>query len=119
MLHDKAIRDVLDLKVFVQVRLLCCSTSLPLLISLCWMLQCDSDLMLARRLRRDLVERGRDAAGVLDQFVPFSPSHYSANPAFHTDTSASSNPPSTTTSNLPRATPISSFPAKATKSPST
>ncbi|ORY74045.1 uridine kinase family-domain-containing protein [Leucosporidium creatinivorum] len=50
VLHDKAIRDVLDLKVFVQ---------------------CDSDLMLARRLRRDLVERGRDAAGVLDQYLRF------------------------------------------------
>ncbi|SCZ87637.1 BZ3500_MvSof-1268-A1-R1_Chr2-2g05103 [Microbotryum saponariae] len=44
-LHE-SLRDVYDLKVFVQ---------------------CDSDLMLARRLRRDLVERGRDAAGVLDQ----------------------------------------------------
>lgn len=27
--------------------------------------------MLARRLRRDLVERGRDAAGVLDQYLRF------------------------------------------------
>lgn len=41
---------MLDLKVFVQ---------------------CDSDLMLARRLRRDLVERGRDPAGVLDQYLRF------------------------------------------------
>lgn len=48
VLHDPNIREVLDLKVFVQ---------------------CDSDLMLARRLRRDLVERGRDPAGVLDQYV--------------------------------------------------
>ncbi|GAA6019113.1 hypothetical protein JCM11491_002851 [Sporobolomyces phaffii] len=50
VLHDEALRNVLDLKVFVQ---------------------CDSDLMLARRLRRDLVERGRDAGGVLDQYLRF------------------------------------------------
>ncbi|GAA6059752.1 hypothetical protein JCM10212_001960 [Sporobolomyces blumeae] len=50
VLHDKALRNVLDLKVFVQ---------------------CDSDLMLARRLRRDLVERGRNASGVLDQYLRF------------------------------------------------
>lgn len=50
VLHDKDLRDVLDLKVFVQ---------------------CDSDLMLARRLNRDLVERGRDPAGVLDQYLRY------------------------------------------------
>ena len=31
--------------------------------------QCDSDLMLARRIRRDIVERGRDVAGILDQYA--------------------------------------------------
>ncbi|BGP56469.1 Uridine kinase [Rhodotorula sphaerocarpa] len=50
VLYDKNLRDLLDLSIFVQ---------------------CDSDLMLARRLRRDLVERGRDAAGVLDQYLRF------------------------------------------------
>ncbi|GAA5933468.1 uridine kinase family protein [Sporobolomyces koalae] len=50
VLHDEALRNVLDLKVFVQ---------------------CDSDLMLARRLRRDLVERGRQPDGVLDQYLRF------------------------------------------------
>ncbi|BGP49578.1 Uridine kinase [Rhodotorula kratochvilovae] len=50
VLYDKALRDLLDLKVYVQ---------------------CDSDLMLARRLRRDLVERGRDADGVLTQYLRF------------------------------------------------
>ncbi|KAM0751561.1 armadillo beta-catenin plakoglobin [Meredithblackwellia eburnea MCA 4105] len=49
-LHDPAIRELMDLKIFVQ---------------------CDSDLMLARRLRRDLLERGRDAGGVLDQYLRF------------------------------------------------
>ena len=29
--------------------------------------QCDSDLMLARRLRRDVKERGRQVDGILDQ----------------------------------------------------
>ena len=29
--------------------------------------QCDSDLMLARRIRRDVKERGRTVEGVLDQ----------------------------------------------------
>ncbi|TNY18640.1 uridine kinase family-domain-containing protein [Rhodotorula diobovata] len=50
VLYDKGLRDLLDLKVYVQ---------------------CDSDLMLARRLRRDLVERGRDADGVLKQYLRF------------------------------------------------
>ncbi|GAA5904739.1 hypothetical protein JCM8208_001340 [Rhodotorula glutinis] len=50
VLYDKGLRDLLDLKVYVQ---------------------CDSDLMLARRLRRDLVERGRDADGVLTQYLRF------------------------------------------------
>lgn len=29
--------------------------------------QCDSDLMLARRIRRDVKERGRSVDGVLEQ----------------------------------------------------
>lgn len=31
----------------------------------------DSDLMLARRIRRDIAERGRDVEGVLDQYLRF------------------------------------------------
>ncbi|GAA97909.1 uncharacterized protein L969DRAFT_25645 [Mixia osmundae IAM 14324] len=50
VLHDPRTRDLLDIKVYVQ---------------------CDSDLMLARRLRRDLIERGRDVQGVLDQYLQF------------------------------------------------
>lgn len=30
--------------------------------------QCDSDLMLARRIKRDVKERGRNVEGVLDQY---------------------------------------------------
>ena len=33
--------------------------------------QCDSDLMLARRIQRDVAERGRDVNGILEQSVPF------------------------------------------------
>ena len=35
--------------------------------------QCDSDLMLARRIKRDVAERGRDVNGILEQSVPFRP----------------------------------------------
>jgi len=49
-LVDPALRALYDLKVFVQ---------------------CDSDLMLARRLRRDVRERGRDVNGILDQYLRY------------------------------------------------
>ena len=35
--------------------------------------QCDSDLMLARRIKRDVAERGRDVNGILEQSVLFRP----------------------------------------------
>ncbi|KDR76262.1 hypothetical protein GALMADRAFT_247565 [Galerina marginata CBS 339.88] len=47
-LVDPALRALYDLKVFVQ---------------------CDSDLMLARRIKRDIKERGRDVQGILDQYL--------------------------------------------------
>lgn len=50
VLHDPALRDLLDLKIFVQT---------------------DPDIMLARRIRRDIVDRGRSVDGVLDQFLRF------------------------------------------------
>lgn len=50
VLHNPATRDLLDLKVFVQA---------------------DPDLMLARRIRRDITERGRDVNGVLDQYLRY------------------------------------------------
>ncbi|KAF8735985.1 hypothetical protein AX14_001064 [Amanita brunnescens Koide BX004] len=49
-LHDPALRELYDLKVFVQ---------------------CDSDLMLARRIKRDVVHRGRTVDGILDQYLRF------------------------------------------------
>ncbi|KAF9243520.1 uracil phosphoribosyltransferase-domain-containing protein [Melanogaster broomeanus] len=56
-LHDPALRDLYDLKVFVQ---------------------CDSDLMLARRIQRDVKERGRSVEGVLEQYLRY------VKPAFDT-----------------------------------
>ncbi|KAI8923590.1 uridine kinase [Entophlyctis helioformis] len=49
-LYDKAVRDVMDLKLFVDT---------------------DDDVRLARRIRRDIAERGRDKHGVLDQYRRF------------------------------------------------
>ncbi|THH01487.1 hypothetical protein EW026_g1257 [Hermanssonia centrifuga] len=49
-LHDPHLRALYDLKIFVQ---------------------CDSDLMLARRIRRDVKERGRTVDGVLDQYLRY------------------------------------------------
>ncbi|KAH7925492.1 armadillo beta-catenin plakoglobin [Leucogyrophana mollusca] len=49
-LNDPALRELYDLKVFVQ---------------------CDSDLMLARRIQRDVKERGRSVEGVLEQYLRY------------------------------------------------
>ncbi|KAF8134911.1 armadillo beta-catenin plakoglobin [Boletus edulis] len=49
-LHDPSLRALYDLKVFVQ---------------------CDSDLMLARRIQRDVKERGRSVEGVLEQYLRY------------------------------------------------
>ena len=47
-LYDAKIRDLLDLKIFVDA---------------------DADVRLARRLARDVADRGRDVDGVLRQYV--------------------------------------------------
>ncbi|KAF8523255.1 armadillo beta-catenin plakoglobin [Gautieria morchelliformis] len=49
-LHDPGMRALYDLKVFVQ---------------------CDSDIMLTRRIRRDVQDRGRSVEGVLEQYLRF------------------------------------------------
>ncbi|TFY83281.1 hypothetical protein EWM64_g719 [Hericium alpestre] len=49
-LHDPALRALYDLKIFVQA---------------------DSDLMLARRIARDVKERGRSVEGVLEQYLRY------------------------------------------------
>lgn len=46
-LHDKRIRDLMDLKLFVQE---------------------DDDIRLCRRIKRDISERGRDVLGVINQW---------------------------------------------------
>jgi len=48
VLHDKPLRDLMDIKVFVDA---------------------DSDLRLARRIKRDIVERGRAVEDILEQYV--------------------------------------------------
>ncbi|KAJ7650221.1 armadillo/beta-catenin/plakoglobin [Roridomyces roridus] len=49
-LQDPGLRELYDLKLFVQ---------------------CDSDLMLARRLKRDVAERGRTVNGILEQYLRY------------------------------------------------
>ncbi|KAI8138802.1 uridine kinase [Fennellomyces sp. T-0311] len=49
-LYDKKIRDLMDLKIFVDT---------------------DADIRLARRLQRDIAERGRELKGVLQQYTRF------------------------------------------------
>ncbi|KAG1775910.1 armadillo beta-catenin plakoglobin [Suillus placidus] len=49
-LHHPDLRSLYDLKVFVQ---------------------CDSDLMLARRIQRDVKERGRSVEGVIEQYLRY------------------------------------------------
>ncbi|KAK7033152.1 Armadillo/beta-catenin/plakoglobin [Favolaschia claudopus] len=49
-LQDPSMRELYDLKLFVQ---------------------CDSDLMLARRLKRDVQERGRSVDGILEQYLRY------------------------------------------------
>ncbi|KAF7374866.1 Armadillo/beta-catenin/plakoglobin [Mycena sanguinolenta] len=49
-LQDPGLREVYDLKLFVQ---------------------CDSDLMLARRIKRDVEERGRSVNGILEQYLRY------------------------------------------------
>ena len=47
-LYNEAITDLLDLKVFVET---------------------DADVRILRRIRRDVVERGRDLEGVIEQYL--------------------------------------------------
>jgi uridine kinase len=48
VLYDEAVTDLLDLKVYVET---------------------DADVRILRRIRRDVVERGRDLEGVIDQYL--------------------------------------------------
>lgn len=49
-LYDPEVRDILDMKVFIDT---------------------DADVRLARRIKRDIAERGRDLEGVLTQYERF------------------------------------------------
>ncbi|KAL2632034.1 hypothetical protein R1flu_016720 [Riccia fluitans] len=48
--HDHRVRDLMNMKIFVDT---------------------DADVRLARRIRRDTLERGRDVQGVLEQYAKF------------------------------------------------
>ncbi|GJN04136.1 hypothetical protein PR202_ga21658 [Eleusine coracana subsp. coracana] len=48
--HDQRVRDLMDMKIFVDT---------------------DADVRLARRIRRDTIERGRDVTSVLEQYGRF------------------------------------------------
>jgi uridine kinase len=81
--HDQRVRNLMDMKIFVDtgfsslllllwfvVHLLgssSFSSAEVLLIS--FGVPSDADIRLARRIRRDTVERGRDISSVLDQVI--------------------------------------------------
>ena len=65
-LHDPALRALYDLK--VQGTGVCGWNSADGFIAQIFV-QCDSDLMLARRIKRDVTERGRSVDGILEQLV--------------------------------------------------
>jgi uridine kinase len=48
--HDSRVRDLMNMKIFVDT---------------------DADVRLARRIRRDTMERGRDVNGVIEQYAKF------------------------------------------------
>ena len=47
-LYDDAVRDLLDLRIYVET---------------------DADVRILRRIQRDVIERGRDLSGVIDQYL--------------------------------------------------
>lgn len=65
-LFDPAVRNLFDLKIFVEVR-----SSLFSKNATHRSFKCDSDIMLARRLQRDILERGRSPQGVIEQYLRF------------------------------------------------
>jgi uridine kinase len=72
-LQSPEMRALYDLKVFVvsQLSALLSQRSADLQ-------NCDSDMMLARRIKRDIRERGRDIDGILDQVSSIYPSRGSS-----------------------------------------
>lgn len=70
-LQSPEMRALYDLKVFVVS---CASQEYTKVSSS--LQNCDSDLMLARRIKRDIAERGRDVDGVLDQYLRFVKNSY-------------------------------------------
>ncbi|KAK1226575.1 Uridine kinase [Marasmius sp. AFHP31] len=66
-LQDPQLRDLYDLKAsFVDLCMCTVSTFLSQVF-----VQCDADLMLARRIARDVEQRGRDVSGILEQYLRY------------------------------------------------
>jgi len=63
-LHDPELRSLYDLKVPVTWQVVGWRLTVKQVF-----VQCDSDLMLARRIQRDVKERGRSVEGVIEQSV--------------------------------------------------
>jgi uridine kinase len=64
-LLDPVLRELYDMKVGAYLQ---CSNEGMLTMTQIFV-QCDSDLMLARRIKRDTKERGRTVDGILEQSV--------------------------------------------------
>ncbi|EXB97669.1 Uridine kinase-like protein 3 [Morus notabilis] len=63
--HDPRVRELMNMKIFVDTGLLSLDTSH------CKISSADADVRLARRIRRDTVEKHRDIGAVLDQYSKF------------------------------------------------
>ncbi|KAF9667184.1 hypothetical protein SADUNF_Sadunf16G0306600 [Salix dunnii] len=70
--HDPRIRELMNMKIFVDT----VPRHVSAIFIFIWfwnqyVLSADADVRLARRIRRDIVEKGRDIAKVLDQYSKF------------------------------------------------
>ncbi|KAG8502877.1 hypothetical protein CXB51_000692 [Gossypium anomalum] len=62
--HDPRVRELMNMKIFVD-------TDDELMKWCYYNVDCDADVRLARRIRRDTVDKGRDIGAVLDQYSKF------------------------------------------------
>lgn len=57
----------------IPVLMLACNVFCPIFdFCIFYIMYIDADVRLARRIRRDTVERGRDVNSVLEQVIPFT-----------------------------------------------
>ncbi|PPR87721.1 hypothetical protein GOBAR_AA32971 [Gossypium barbadense] len=75
--HDPRVRELMNMKIFVDtagMKLYCYLNSVvddELMKWWYYNVDCDADVRLARRIRRDTVDKGRDIGAVLDQYSKF------------------------------------------------